>query len=105
MTSPLNAWRSHCGFDGINTWADDDDDDDDMMLQFMKNARQPQEPLKRGGSVPGRKANINRDRLRGNQRLYKDYFAESPVYDHKLFRRRFRMRLIKIVVNLPNIYE
>jgi hypothetical protein len=35
---------------------------------------------------------IERDHLQGHERLFLDYFAESPVYTPNLFRRRFRMR-------------
>ncbi|KAH9456062.1 hypothetical protein Pst134EB_033427 [Puccinia striiformis f. sp. tritici] len=49
------------------------------------------EPRKHGGSVKGRMANLPRDFEGGYQRLFKDYFAESPVYTDYLFRRRFRM--------------
>ncbi|KAH9457201.1 hypothetical protein Pst134EA_033057 [Puccinia striiformis f. sp. tritici] len=48
-------------------------------------------PPKHGGSVKGRSANLPRDFEAGYQRLFKDYFAESPVYTDYLFRRRFRM--------------
>lgn len=44
-----------------------------------------------GGSAPGRSANLQRDSEAGHQLLIQDYFAESPVYPDKLFRRRFRM--------------
>jgi len=45
---------------------------------------------RRGGSVPGRMF-IDHDSLQGHQRLFLDYFADSPVYPPKIFRRRFRM--------------
>ena len=44
-----------------------------------------------GGSTFGRKV-IARDLQMGADRLFRDYFAETPVYDDRLFRRRFRMR-------------
>ena len=34
---------------------------------------------------------IRRNHLVGNERLYLDYFAESPVYPPNLFWMRFRM--------------
>lgn len=34
---------------------------------------------KHGGSVPGKAPNIGRGRIDGAQRLFDDYFAESPV--------------------------
>ncbi|KAI7950916.1 hypothetical protein MJO29_009590 [Puccinia striiformis f. sp. tritici] len=48
-------------------------------------------PPKHGGSGKGRSANLPRDFEAGYQRLFRDYFAESPVYTDYLFRRRFRM--------------
>ena len=34
---------------------------------------------------------ILRNRVQGHERLYRDYFAEPPIYPLNLFRRRFRM--------------
>ena len=48
--------------------------------------------LKRGGSHPGRAANLNRDFQSGHDYIYQDYFSDNPVYPASLFRRRFRMR-------------
>ncbi|XP_020257992.1 putative nuclease HARBI1 [Asparagus officinalis] len=42
------------------------------------------------GSVRGHVV-IQRDRVQGHNRLYRDYFAEEPVYGPRIFRRRFRM--------------
>ena len=42
-----------------------------------------------GGSVPGRRR-IQRNRLEGHQRLFNDYFADSPVYPDYIFRRRYK---------------
>ena len=50
------------------------------------------EIIRHGGSRPGRSKNIDRDHANGHARIYADYFAERPVYNDKLFRRRFRMR-------------
>ncbi|XP_052177493.1 uncharacterized protein LOC127791548 [Diospyros lotus] len=35
---------------------------------------------------------INRNRVEGHERLYRDYFGDSPTYPPHLFRRRFCMR-------------
>ncbi|KAF5450133.1 hypothetical protein F2P56_030508, partial [Juglans regia] len=35
---------------------------------------------------------IRRNSFEGHQRLFQDYFAESPIYPPNLFRRRFRMQ-------------
>lgn len=47
--------------------------------------------LRHGGSRPGRQPNVQRDFEDGYRRLYNYYFAENPVYNAKVFRRRFRM--------------
>ncbi|KAE8906073.1 hypothetical protein PF002_g28427 [Phytophthora fragariae] len=46
---------------------------------------------KRGGSEPGKAANLDRDFQAAHLRLWKDYFCENPTYPEKLFRRRNRM--------------
>ncbi|XP_052197217.1 uncharacterized protein LOC127804398 [Diospyros lotus] len=43
-----------------------------------------------GGSVLNHRV-INRNRAEGHERLYRDYFVDSPTYPSQLFRRRFRM--------------
>ncbi|XP_065630496.1 uncharacterized protein LOC112027863 [Quercus suber] len=59
----------------------DDSDEDEIMRRVLK------------GSTSQRKRRryIECDRLAGHKRLYLDYFADTPVYPPKLFRRRFRM--------------
>lgn len=44
-----------------------------------------------GGSNPGKSPNIDRGRESAYDRLIEDYFCESPTYDDKTFRRRFRL--------------
>ena len=44
----------------------------------------------RRGFVQGHSI-IFRNRVQGHERLYRDYFAEPPIYPLNLFRRRFRM--------------
>lgn len=44
-----------------------------------------------------------RDPVDGHARIYKDYFCKKPVYNDRLFRRRFRMRrrlFLKIVAGV-----
>ncbi|EEY59293.1 uncharacterized protein PITG_21096 [Phytophthora infestans T30-4] len=47
---------------------------------------------KRGGSVPGKAANIQPDFDEAHNKLWKLYFAENPRFSAKYFRRRYRMR-------------
>jgi hypothetical protein len=42
---------------------------------------------RRRGSIPGH-AVRNRQRLDADYRLYRDYFAQHPVFDTEIFRRR-----------------
>jgi hypothetical protein len=60
----------------------------------------------RRGSVPGR-TYIDRDFLQGHQRLFLDYFADSPVYPPKVFRRRFRMHrhLFRRIQSAVEVYD
>ncbi|XP_057724101.1 uncharacterized protein LOC130940069 [Arachis stenosperma] len=50
---------------------------------------------------------INRDREARHDRLFQDYFADEPVYNADIFRRRFRMRrdvFLRLVHALSNVY-
>ena len=47
----------------------------------------------------------DRDRVSGNAQLIKDYFADNPVYDANLFRRRFRMHRPLFIRILNDIQE
>ncbi|GAA0163549.1 hypothetical protein LIER_19386 [Lithospermum erythrorhizon] len=40
---------------------------------------------------------INCDSIEGHNRLIRDYFAQSPVYNQRIFRRRFRMRPFRML--------
>jgi hypothetical protein len=45
----------------------------------------------RGGSRPGRRKSKARQRMEGYCMLYVDYFADDPLHDDVIFRRRYRM--------------
>jgi hypothetical protein len=45
----------------------------------------------RGGSVEGRKF-VHWDQEVGHNRLFNDYFLDTPTYNHLMFRRKYRMR-------------
>ncbi|KAE9164971.1 hypothetical protein PF005_g29804 [Phytophthora fragariae] len=66
---------------------------------------------KRGGSEPGKAANLDRDFQAAHLRLWKDCFCENPTYPEKLFRRRNRMshalfeRLMSAVVEHDADFE
>ncbi|XP_016205964.1 uncharacterized protein LOC107646283 [Arachis ipaensis] len=58
-------------------------------------------------SIPITRRWINRDREAGHDRLFQDYFADDPVYNADIFRRRFRMRrhvFLRIVDALSDVY-
>ena len=59
-----------------------DDSDEDEIINRCVNSSTSQRKHRRY---------IRRNHLAGNERLYLDYFAESPVYPPNLFWMRFRM--------------
>nr|XP_023874274.1 uncharacterized protein LOC111986818 [Quercus suber] len=72
--------------------SDSDDDFEIIALLALEEERLEREGASTShcGSVLGRRI-IQRDHGQGHQRLFQDYFAESPVYPLNVFRRRFRM--------------
>jgi len=44
-----------------------------------------------GGSRPEKAPNVKRDQHEMHERMFKDYFSETPVYGASLFRQCFRM--------------
>ena len=78
-----------------------DDSDDD--LEIVTGGMEEGSTLHRNGTHCRR--SIRRDRLQGCERLRLDYFAASPVYPDRLFRRRLRMRrllFLRIVSKVEN---
>jgi hypothetical protein len=57
------------------------------LLQVME-AEEEGSSSAHGGSVAGRRP-VKRERREGEIRLYRDYFADEPVYGPKYFRRRY----------------
>jgi hypothetical protein len=72
--------------------SDSDDEIEILSIFAMEEERLKRERASTShcGSILGRKV-IKRDYLQGQERLFCDYFAESPVFPPYLFRRRFRM--------------
>ena len=54
-------------------------------------------PGTRGGSAPGKRPNLPRNRGAGHDRIMRDYFGLNSTFDDSMFRRRFRMRSQRIV--------
>ena len=59
------------------------------MIEEEEMANEDRTPH-RPGSILGH-AVIQCDRVQDNDRLYRDYFADTPTFGPRLFRRRFRM--------------
>ena len=57
------------------------------MLHASTVADEEEKPHVHRGSVPGRRI-IHRDRSSGYARLVEDYFADIPMYNDDIFRRR-----------------
>lgn len=86
----MDIWRQQL-LSNIESWTESDSDDD--IEQLFAELVDPQ-PATRGGSVIGRSANLDRQRISGHERIMKDYFIPQPVFTENMFRRRFRMRFI-----------
>jgi hypothetical protein len=75
-----------------------EDDEDEIaaisLLQQMSQATAAvlNSERQHGGSVLGKRTNVERNRAQGHQRMFKDYFADELTYNDILFRRRYRMR-------------
>jgi hypothetical protein len=90
-----NRWSGHSMdrhliFDIIaNDSLSSSDDEVEMIIRFAIE----EERLNRGGeSRPCRRRTfIRRDFVQATERIFRDYFAEPPIYPPNMFRRRFRM--------------
>ena len=69
-----------------------DDDEEEVLLSLITADIFSGSERKRGGSCVGRNPNLPRAHQIGHLRIIKDYFNDNPVYNDRLFRRRFRMR-------------
>jgi hypothetical protein len=90
----MEAWRRRLASQRQDLL--DDDEEEEMALRLLvENMGMENEIQGRpspGGSRPGKRENIDREREVGYKRIMKDYFGEDPVYPPHLFRRRFRMQ-------------
>ena len=65
---------------------DDDDEFDSIFDDYFEKPDLIPEPKERKKHIF-----IERNREEGHQKLWNDYFSDTPTYTPKLFRRRFRM--------------
>ncbi|XP_028122122.1 uncharacterized protein LOC114319309 [Camellia sinensis] len=85
---------------------------DDAIIMMQLFAPQQQriqtlslnQPTIRVGSISGHRY-INCVRVKGDEQIYRDYFADNPVYPEEYFRRRFRMRRSLFVSILHDIQQ
>jgi len=75
-----------CVFDTVMTLcqsssSDDSSDDDEVPVDIV-----PPPPLVRGGSRPGKAANIDRKRVFYSNLLYHDFWGPTPVYTPYYFK-------------------
>ena len=69
-------------FRKILAYSSSEEDSDDGNMKTSSSNHHENRPRRRF---------IRRNHNLGNERLFRDYFAENPVYPSNLFRRRFRM--------------
>ncbi|XP_028067286.1 uncharacterized protein LOC114270087 [Camellia sinensis] len=85
-------------------------DDDIIMMQLFTVQQQGLQMLsldqqtRRVGSISGRRY-INRERVKDDEQIYRDYFADNPIYPEEYFRRHFRMRRSLFVSILHDIQQ
>ncbi|GLT53669.1 hypothetical protein SLA2020_269260 [Shorea laevis] len=70
------------------------DSDSDEELEIVAKLAMEEESSTSHGRSKKRRTFIRRDRLQAGLDLFRDYFAEPPIYPHKYFRRRFRMNRV-----------
>ena len=68
-------------------------DEDDWIVDevFDTVSSKDEKDTPKRGSKRGKRANIDRDFQFFHQKIWNDYFSETPKYPEKYFRRRFRM--------------
>ncbi|XP_071727149.1 protein ALP1-like [Rutidosis leptorrhynchoides] len=84
----------------------DDDSDDEKMVNLVSSMGEEEVEGEASSSrVPRSRIYIPRDRESAADRLFNDYFADSPVYPKNKFKRRFRMSrqlFLRIVEGISN---
>jgi hypothetical protein len=89
----MESWRRRLAFQREEL-LNDDEEDDLILLVMIKSLGVENEVVERrdpGGSRLGKRANIQRNHLEGHEKMFRDYFSETPTYPLGIFRRRYRM--------------
>jgi hypothetical protein len=90
----MHPWR--VWFNAARQRMQEEADEDEQILGLILGLQEVEEdvlqPRVASGSRPGRRGNIERDRLQMHARMMMDYLCDNPVYGPALFRLRFRMR-------------
>jgi hypothetical protein len=79
------AWTNDLDGDSSNEDSADDDEVLDLFMDLVKSTDDDSDlsesglPAKRGGSMPGKLANVDRFRRHGHDRLFADYFAQDKT--------------------------
>jgi hypothetical protein len=89
----MDPWRAW--FLAARQRMQEEADEDEFILSLILGLQSVEDvppPRVVGGSRPGRRGNIERDRLQMHAWMMKDYFSDNLVYGPSHFRRRFRMQ-------------
>jgi hypothetical protein len=90
----MDSWR-HRLASQREELLNDDDEDDLVLLVMIESLGVENEVVERrdpGGSRPGKRANIKRNYLEGHEKMFRDYFAETPTYPPGMFRCWYSMQ-------------
>ncbi|XP_028100142.1 uncharacterized protein LOC114299564 [Camellia sinensis] len=88
-------------------------DDDIMMMQLLTTQQQRiqaltlNQPSRHVSSASGRRY-INREKVKGDEQIYKDYFIDNHVYPVEYFKKHFRMRqslFLSILYDIQQVNE
>jgi hypothetical protein len=83
----MHPWRVR--FNAARQRMQEEADEDEEILGLILGLQEVEEdvlqPKVAGGSRPGRRGNIERDRLQMHAQMMKDYFCDNPIYGPTLF--------------------
>lgn len=85
FSSHMKAWRATLAAQQQQMHEDDKQDDLDSFLDQVHYDLNPRPRSPTGGSRPGQRANVDREREEGHEQLFADYFSDNPIYGPSLF--------------------